>query len=127
MGVSVEQIREAVETLSSVEGVFMPASSLAEDAFLLSIAFPDEDDYLAACASTIRALERLVKDSVSTSELKYDLEGWHSFHYQHRVGQGMRATMRIVYRKTGFGIEVLGFGHREVPLDVYRRLSRDRS
>ena len=122
-----ELIGEAIEALSSVDGLHMSPESLAEDAFLLSIAFPDEEDYLAACASTRRALEQLARGLVATSDLKYDFEGWRSFHYQHRVGQGVRAGMRIVFREVEDGIEVLGFGHRTIPLDVYGRLRRDRT
>ena len=127
MGSESELIRWAVESLASVEGFSMPPASLAEDAFLLSLAFPDRDDYLMACASTCRAIERLVRGCVMASDLKYDFKGWKSFHFQHRVGQGVRATMRIVYREVDGGIEVLGFGHRTIPLDLYKRLRRDRT
>lgn len=127
MGGRAELIGGAVEALSSVEGLRMPASSLAEDAFLLSVAFPDEEDFLAACSSTRRALEQLARGAIATSDLKYDFEGWRLFHYQHRVGQGVRAGMRIVFRVVKDGIEVLGFGHRTIPIDVYGRLRRDRT
>lgn len=126
MSVRTELIREAVKSISSVQGLSMPVATLAEDAFLLSVAFPDEAEYLAACANTRRALEQLVSGSVQPSSLKHDFEGWKSFHYQHRVGQGMRATCRIVYRSVENGIEVLGFGHRSIPLDFYSRLRANR-
>jgi len=126
MAISKELIRQAIESLSETEGVFMDAASLVEDAFLMAYAFPDEDDFMAACASTRRALESLVRDEVASSDLKYEFEDWKSYHYQHRVGQGARATCRIMYRRTGDGIEVKGFGHRRIPGDFYERMRRGR-
>lgn len=126
MAISRELVRTAVEAISGVEGVSMDADSLVEDSFLLAYAFDEEDDFLAACASTCRALAQLVCGKVTPSDLKYDFGEWKSYHYQHRVGQGMRADCRIMYRRTDGGIEVKGFGHRRIPRDFYERMAAAR-
>ncbi len=123
MAISKRLIRQAIESLSEIDGVLMDPANLVEDAFLLAFAFPHDNDYLAACASTRRALERLAAREVDASSLKYEFEGWESYHYQHRVGQGVKATCRIVYRRTPSGIEVKGFGHRRIPADFYERMA----
>lgn len=126
MAISEELIRQAVESLSEVEGVLMDAGSLVEDVFLLARAFPLEGDFMAACVSTARALNHLVEGRVTSGSLKYGFEGWKSYHYQHRVGQGIKATCRVVYRQVDGGVEVKGFGHRHIPADFYERMSKVR-
>lgn len=123
MAISKRLIRQAIESLSEIDGVLMDPANLVEDAFLLAFAFPHDNDYLAACASTRRAFERLAAREVDASSLKYEFEGWESYHYQHRVGQGVKATCRIVYRRTPSGIEVKSFGHRRIPADFYERMA----
>ncbi|MCI2242825.1 hypothetical protein [Adlercreutzia faecimuris] len=123
MAISKRLIRQAIESLSEIDGILMDPANLVEDAFLLAFAFPHDNDYLAACASTRRALERLAAREVDASSLKYEFEGWESYHYQHRVGQGVKATCRIMYRRTPSGIEVKGFGHRRIPADFYERMA----
>lgn len=127
MAISKSLIRQAIASLSEVEGVFIDGAALVEDAVLLSVAFPDEDDYMAACSSTRQALEHIVKGQVSASNLKYDFAEWESYHYQHRVGQGVKVTCRIMYRRVEGGIEVKGFGHRRMPTDFYKRMASIRS
>lgn len=123
MAISKELLRQAVESLSEIEGVLMDARSLVEDVFLLAYAFPEEEDFMAACASTARALGYLTHHKVTPSDLKYEFKDWKSYHYQHRVGQGVKATCRIMYRYVDDGIEVKGFGHRRIPRDFYIRMS----
>ncbi len=123
MAVSRALIRQAVESISQVDGVYMNAASLVEDVFLLAYAFPEEDDFMAACASTVRAMKFLIEGKVIASDLKYDFQEWKSYHYQHRVGQGIRATCRIMHRVKDDGIEVKGFGHRRIPKDFYERMA----
>ncbi len=104
----------------------MSSASLVEDVLLLSLAFSAEDDFMAACARTQRAFEDLVVGKVTASDLKYSFEEWRPYHYRHRVGQGIRATCRIMYRKVDDGIEVKGFGHRRIPADFYDQVSEYR-
>ena len=124
MAISDDLMRQAVDSLSKTDGLIMNSASLVEDVLLLSLAIPAEDDFMAACASTQRAFEHLVAGKVTASDLKYSFEEWSSYHYQHRVGQGIRATCRIMYRKIDGGIEVKGFGHRRNPADFYERMSK---
>ena len=123
MVISNDLMRQAVDSLSKTDGLIMSSASLVEDVPLLSLAFSAEDDFMAACASTQRAFEHLVVGKVTASDLKYGFEEWSSYHHQHRVGQGIRATCRIMYRKVDDGIEVKGFGHRRIPADFYERMS----
>lgn len=123
MAINRKLIQQAIESIAEVEGVSMSATSLVEDVFLLAHASPEEEDFMAACASTCRALKNLVEGRVTSSKLKYDLEDWKSYHYQHRVNQGAKATCRIMYRLVAEGIEVKGFGHRRIPGDFYERMS----
>lgn len=123
MAIKQEVIRKAVAAIAATDGLHMDDAALVEDVVLLSRAFPDEDDYMAACASTKRAFKQLIDGKVTASDLKYDFAEWKSYHYQHRVGQGERAVCRIMYRRVDNGIEVKGFGHRRIPADFYERMA----
>ncbi len=122
--ISHDLIINAARTIADVEGVEASARALLEDAFLLSMAFSDEDEYLSAVANTRRALGQLVRNEVSPAQLKYDHRGWSSYHYQHKVKQEARADMRIVFKRIDTGIRLRAFGHRNLPVDFYERLSR---
>ena len=126
MAISNDLMRQSVDSLSKTDGLIMSSASLVEDVLLLSLAFPAEDDFMAACASTQRAFEHLVAGKVTASDLKYSIEEWRSYHYRHRADQGIRATCRIMYRKVDDGIEVKGFGHRRIPADFYEQVSEYR-
>lgn len=127
MTISKDLIERAIVAVAAVPQVEMAPRRLAEDALLLAQAFTQEDDYLAAVTSTCRALRQLVVGAVTPADLRYDFAGWQSFHYQHKVGQGLRADMRVVFQKTGEGLRVLAFGHRNLPHDFYERLAHIRS
>ena len=127
MAISVDLILDAADAIAAVPGLYMDPDALLEDAFGLALAFPAEADFMMACQSTCRALEQLIAQAVTPSSLKYGFEGWKSFHYQHHVGQGVRASCRIIYRNHLDGIEVKGFGHRWVPEDIYERMSATRA
>ena len=126
MAVSDESLKSAAVAIAAAPGLSMDPDHLVEDVFLLSYAFGDQVEFEAAVAATVRAIGLLVGHRVTTSPLKYSFEGWRSFHYQHRVSQGGRADCRIVFRETEGGIEVKGFGHRNVPKDLYERMEDTR-
>ncbi|MBQ9042577.1 MAG: hypothetical protein IJ111_07150 [Eggerthellaceae bacterium] len=126
MAVSDSRILDGALEIASTPGLEMEPNGLLEDTYLLAAAFPEEDEFMAACASTVRAIGNLVSRRVSSAQLKYALEGWSSYHYQHRVSQGGRADCRIVFRETPAGIEVMGFGHRAIPEDLYARMASGR-
>lgn len=104
----------------------MDPDALAEDAWLLAESFPDERDYLAAVLATERALALVANGRVTSSFLGGELAGWSSYHYQHAVGQGSPADMRVEWRRAGDGVRVRGFGHRWRPVDFYVRVSSSR-
>ena len=126
MPVSMSAVKNAALTIASVENVEADAATLIEDAYFLSLAFSDETDYRYAVTNTVRALNQLVAQSVSTSALKHDHLGWHSYHYQHKVGQKTRADMRIIFRREGDKLRLRAFGHRNLPKDFYERVAQTR-
>ena len=126
MGISDEELRAAALALAGTPGLSMDADYLVEDVFLLAAAFDDQAEFEAAVAATARAIGLLSSRRVMASGLKYALEGWQSYHYQHRVSQGLRADCRIVFKVVDEGIEVKGFGHRNIPSDLYERMAETR-
>ena len=126
MAVSDKLVAALAQSVASLDGVTADARAVVEDAYLLSLAFSEEQDYLEASANTLRALEQLRAESVAASKLAHNHAGWLSYHYQHKVGQGMRADMRIVFKQTEGGILLRAFGHRNLPHDFYERIARAR-
>lgn len=126
MAISDETYREAMGLLSTVESVFFDPVSLAEDIFLLGIAYSEEETFAAAIASTIRALRQIASERVTVSMLKYDFEGLSSYHFQAARTQGSPADMRIVFRREDGCVRIVGFGNRRIPSDIYQRLSSAR-
>lgn len=123
MNIDKDLISQAVRALGSVDKVQMDMDALADDAVHLSLAFPGKGGYMAAVTNTLKALKDLVRGTVSTSALGGAFVGWESYHYQPRVGQGVAADTRIVFKREPEGIRILGFGHRYIPGDIYERLS----
>lgn len=126
MAISEELLLQAIDAVAEVDSVAMDANALVEDVALLAFAFGDEADFMAAVSNTCRALRFLVAGRVSPSALKYRLDAWSSYHYQHKVGQGTKADCRVLYREVEGGIEVKGFGHRRIPEGFYLRMSTNR-
>lgn len=126
MPISDEAVLEAAMAIASVPGLEMDPDDLLEDAFLLARSFPEEDEFMAAAAATVRAIGSIAGRRVTSSRLKYAFEGWLSYHYQHRVSQGGSADCRVVFRETERGVEVKAFGHRRVPADIYERMAASR-
>lgn len=122
MAIDKDVIAQAIAALSSVEGVLMQPSSLAEDAMLLTLAFEDETAYKTAVVNTVKAFKDIVRGRVTPADLSGAYDGWSSYHYQPRVAQGGSASMRVIFKRVESAVYVLGFGHRYVPGDVYRRL-----
>ncbi|MBW3088369.1 hypothetical protein KIH77_06450 [Bifidobacterium sp. 82T24] len=116
-------LTDAIAILAGVDGVEMDPESLSDDVILLAYVWPDEAEFKTAVVSVHDALAKLVAGRVEGAALKYGLAQWRSYHFQHHRFQGARADMRIVYRRTDFGIRVRGFGNRHLPSDIYRRLA----
>ena len=126
MPVSDSAIDAAIDLIAGVPGLEMDADDLADDVVLMSLAWPDEAEFLRAASSTERAMRQLSSGAVSAAPLKHDLAGWFSYHYQHARAQGARADMRIAFKPVEGGIRVRAFGHRDVPTDFYRRIAASR-
>lgn len=126
MAISDALVIDAARAVARVEHVEADARAILEDAYLLSMAFTEEAEYLNAVANTVRALGQLVGGTVSSSLLKYGHRGWLSYHYQHKVEQGARADMRVVFRREGANIRLRAFGHRNLPKDFYERIAQAR-
>lgn len=126
MAISDETYREAIGRLSVIESVAFDPASLAEDIFLLGIAYSEEETFAMVVASTIRALRQIVSGRVTVSMLKYEFEGLSSYHFQAARAQGSPADMRIVFRREEGCVRVVGFGNRRIPSDIYQRLSSAR-
>lgn len=123
MAVSSDLIRASIVQVASVEGVAMSYEALVEDIALLAKAWPDEQDFAAAVASSVCALDHVAKGKVTPDPLKDDLEGWWSHHCQLRRAQGEPAALRVVFRRIDSHVEVKGFGHRFKPASIYHRLA----
>jgi hypothetical protein len=124
MRISDEEIINAAHAIAGVDKIEADARAVLEDAYLLSMAFTDRDEYLNAVANTVRALRQLSQGVVSSSQLKCDHADWLSYHYQHKIEQGRRADLRIVFRREGGRIRLRAFGHRNLPKDFYERISQ---
>ena len=116
----------AANAVAAIDGIEADPRTVVEDAFLLSMAFTDADEYLAAVANTVRALEQLISKTVSPAKLKHNHKEWLSYHYQHRVAQGERADLRIVFRYADDKVRLRAFGHRNLPMDFYERITESR-
>lgn len=127
MAVDVSIVRRAAHEIAAVEGVASNPAWVVEDVFLLARVFPDELEFSEAIVNTIRALRQLRADAVDSADLVGDLDGWRSYHYQHRRLQGQPADMRIVFRKEPSSVCLRAFGHRRLPLDIYRRIATSRA
>ena len=123
MSVDQALVIDTAIAIAAVEGIEADPHTIVEDAFLLSMAFSDRDDYLAAAANTVRALKQLVERTASPAKLKHNHKGWLSYHYQHKVAQGERADLRIVFRYADGKVRLRAFGHRSLPKDFYERIS----
>lgn len=123
MTISKAVIAQAIAALSSVDEVLMQPSSLVEDAMLLALAFEEETAYKTAVVNTVKAFKDIARGRVASDSLSGAYEGWSSYHYQPHVAQGAAASMRIVFKRDAGCMHILGFGHRYIPSDIYRRLS----
>ena len=100
------------------DSLLINAEDVKTDLLVLEQVFADPSQYgnvllqIAAQLSTLCAQPHLGKD------LKGPLAGWR----KHKISSGResRADLRILFRRTGQQIELLGFGHRDEPYDVYR-------
>ena len=126
MQVTKEHADECAQRIAGVRGMHMDARAVVEDTYLLAVAYPEVEDFDLAVASTLRILGLLANGRLDAPSLRDDLEGWRSYHYQHRSEPGKAADCRIVYRRVDEGIIVMGFGNRHIPEHFYDRIKRTR-
>ena len=116
-----------IDRLAELEGVSMDADALVEDVIVLAAAFnQDPDVFPVVMMNVIKAFQNLLHKRNAGQPLTGNHVAWLSFHFQSRAIRKLKADMRIVYRDTGSTLEILGFGHRWIPQEIYHRLSLDR-
>lgn len=126
MAVNSSTIDYAIDLIAGIEGLAMDPDDLADDVVFMSIAWPDERDFMLAASATERAMRQLIAGQVNATPLLHNLSGRFSYHYQHVRKQGQRANMRIVFKPHPSGIRVRTFGHRDIPADIYERTALQR-
>lgn len=123
MAISNELIIEWIDLVSQLDGLMMDPVTLADDMILMAYYFNEPDDFLLAISQVVKAMKHLIQERVATSQLERSYRGWTSYHFQSKRVQGKRADLRIVFQKhTAYTIRIKGFGHRHIPIDIYRRL-----
>lgn len=121
--ISNEVILEWIDRVSNVQDVKMDPNALVDDVILMAYVFHERLSFLQAMNSVVRALEQIVNEKVSVSQLEHNLRGWDSYHFQSQRLQGQGADLRIIYQHVDSGsVYVRGFGHRHLPSDIYKRL-----
>ena len=123
MSIDRATIAHTVAILSSIDGVRIRPGDLVEDTSYLALSFPQRLAYETAVVNTAKALKDIARNRVSCDELSGAYQGWESYHYQPKVGQGIAADMRVVFKREPEAIRILGFGHRYIPDDLYKRLN----
>ena len=126
MSIDEAVVEQAIIAIASVDDIYMEPSILAQDAQMLTLAFDEEEPYKLAVVNTVKALKSIGKGKVTPTELTGVYKGWFSYHYRSRVAQRAGANMRIIFTFKESSLYVLGFGHRSIPSDIYRRLSQSR-
>lgn len=127
MTISHELLEFWIERVAELDGLSMDADKLIEDVVMVAIAFnQDPDIFELAMTNTVEALKLIIRERTVGQELVGNKVGWTSFHFQSRKIRKLKADMRIVYRDVDKYIQVMGFGHRWLPQEIYDRLSSDR-
>lgn len=119
---SEQDYTKAIDKIAAIPCVTMNPAHLAYDVYLMGFAFPEKNAFEEAITRTAIILLKLVNGEIVATMLKRELHGWYSYHYQPSIGQGEKALCRVIFRFRDGGLDVLGFGHRFIPEDVYVRL-----
>ncbi|MDA8347044.1 MAG: hypothetical protein M0Z66_16500 [Thermaerobacter sp.] len=100
---------------------FNPADVL-DDLASLEAAFPSPESYKVALEEAIHQLHVVVRQQPGKG-MRGRLNVWRRHAFQSMPARGGKADLRIVYKASdGSEVELLGFGHRHVPRDIYQRL-----
>jgi len=123
MAVSDSLIDKWIDTISLIPKLEMDPNALGDDVIITAEVCDDDQKFTTAMHAVYRALNQLIKQQVSTSDLERNLADWKSFHFQSERTQGHPADMRICFKhKDASTIRVRGFGFRHLPSDFYRRI-----
>ena len=107
------------EQLGSVRGLVYAARDVLTDLLVLEASFADPVAYDTALLRIADRLAQIVAGSVVGEALRGSLDGWNKDKLASDLQAGSRLDLRIVFRRTGSGTHLLGFGHRDHPWDVY--------
>jgi len=97
--------------------VLINAMDVKADLLILEQAFPDTATYAGALAAILNGITSLLSRRSPGGELKHALPGWR----KHKCASpgSARLDLRIVFRADADRVELLGFGHRDDPWDLY--------
>ena len=122
-----ELIAEAIKSVMQIPRAILDVSNVADDVKSITDVWPEGNNFLMAMNCTVRAILLVVEGRARYSVLTKELQGWDCFHYHSTRRPVGKADMRLVFREKGEDIEVLGFGHRYLPLDFYERVTENRA
>lgn len=122
MAINNDLLVEAINIISSINGIQMDSNALVDDVVLVALVYDEEPVFKTAIANITTAFNLIVQKRNIGTSLRGNLSGWASFHFQSQRTQGHPADLRIVYQDVGADIQVRGFGNRHLPNDFYKRL-----
>ncbi len=99
-------------------GIGIVPAFAAQDLANVRRAYPNDDDFAfasVAIAKEIRAA--LASPATHGVPVEHDLSGWRRSKFGSR--EGLAANLRLVFRESKGGMEILAFGDREFPESVY--------
>lgn len=123
MTIPIELKIKAIGALSSVSGVAFNPKYLADDVSVLAISFMEENEFQIAVDETVRELELLVNKKKNPSPLLYNHSELSSSHYQSVRSKKQKADLRLIFKTNSNPLQVIMFGHRHQPSDIYNELT----
>jgi len=100
--------------------VWVVKSYVAQDLANLRRAFPLDNEFAGAVLAVAKELLFALRaPAVHGTPITYALDGWRRSRFA--SGRSPVSDLRLIFRKRAYdsGIEVLAFGHREIPDTVY--------
>lgn len=122
MAISNPLIEQSIDNIASIQGLEMDPNYLVDDVVLIAYVFTDEQFFKKAINQIVHSLHLIIEKRSIGQPLVGNLSGWFSFHFQSQKVNKHPADLRCVYKDAGLEIQVRGFGHRHIPIDMYRRL-----
>ncbi|WP_341959902.1 hypothetical protein NM897_09185 [Planococcus maritimus] len=122
MTIPIELKIKAIGALSSVSGVTFNPKYLADDVSVLAKSFIEENEFQIAVEETVRELELLVSKKKKAKPLLNNHSELSSSHYQSVRLQKQKADLRLIFKTDSNPLQVIMFGHRHQPKDIYDEL-----